>query len=88
MDNFYSLHVFIYATYKINEQKTNKKYGHKGKNEKWPIKPTSHQKNQVPNKSVNNKQHKYTQMIIVRSVEKKKINDIYSDIKVQNYDWL
>ena len=55
----YSLHVFIYATYKINEQKTNKKYGHKGKNEKWPIKPTSHQKNQVPNKSVNNKQHKH-----------------------------
>ena len=60
----------------------------KEKNEKWPIKPTSHQKNQVPNKSVNNKQHKYTQMIIVRSVEKKKINDIYSDIKVQNYDRL
>ena len=44
-------------------------------------------KNQVPNKSVNNKRHKYTQMIIVRSVEKK-INGIYSDIKVQNYDRL
>ena len=52
MAQFYSLQVFIYATYKINEQKTNKKYGHKGKNEKWPIKPTSHQKNQVPNKNV------------------------------------
>ena len=49
----------------------NKKYGHKGKNEKWPIKPTSHQKKQVPNKSVNNKQHKYAQIIKVRSVEKK-----------------
>ena len=29
----YSLQVFIYATYKISEQKTNKKYGHKGKND-------------------------------------------------------
>ena len=80
----YSLQVFIYATYKINEQKTNKKYGHKGKNEKWPIKPTSHQKNQVPNKSVNNKQHIYAQMIVIRNEEEK--NGIYSDIKVENYD--
>ena len=42
--------------YKINEQMTNKKYSHKGKNEKWPIEPTCHQKNHVPSKSVKNKQ--------------------------------
>ena len=35
---------------------TNKKYSHKEKNEKWPIEPTCHQKNHVPNKSVKNKQ--------------------------------